>query len=193
MQLIREYQNGFFLDNDGVPRNIIDPEGGIAIFEEHTHAIHMGESFGFDGDGSIAAGESVLFLGKVGAKQVHFDAFNGQFSAGEIKIELFEAPTITADGTLQAPYRLNRAVANTNTMGLFSAPTVSANGSKIGGVFLPASGGGAHINPAAGGVSSGRVLTQNTNYLFKVTNTGATTAISYGIVFGWHESDVILA
>jgi hypothetical protein len=190
--IIREYQNGEFLDKNGVPRNVIDPEGGFAAYDEHTHAIHKGQSFGFDGSGTLAAGATVLFLGKVGAKQVHFDAFSGQFSAGAIQIELFEAPTITNDGSVQTPYRLNRAVANTNTMGLFAAPTVSANGTKIGGVFLPASGGGANANPTEGGIASGRVLAQNTNYLFKVTNTGGVTAITYGIVFEWHESDVIL-
>lgn len=193
MSVIREYQNGEYLDKNGVPRNVIDPESGFAVYEEHTHAIHKGQSFGFDTDGSIAAGASVLFLGKTGAKQIHFDAFNGGFSLGGIKIELFESPTTTADGTAQTPYRLNRAIVNTETMGLYATPTVTANGTKIGGVFLPASGGGANANPTEGGVASGRVLKENTNYLFKVTNTGAVTAITYGIVFEWHESDVILA
>ena len=61
------------------------------------------------------------------------------------------------------------------------------------GEFLDKNGVPRNVIDPEGGIASGRVLAQNTNYLFKITNTGGVTAIAYGIVFEWHESNVILA
>lgn len=183
---------GIYYTPSGRALSVVDNMGGLVHYDELQHAIHKGEAFAFDAEGSIPANTSIYLMGITGAKEVHFDSFSGDFSQGNIRITLLEDGTTSANGTLQTPYRLNRVIPATNTLILYTAPTVLTDGNKMSGRFLPLSGGGANTAPRSGVIAGGRVLKPNTKYLFKITNTDANTANVYGINFTWYETTILL-
>lgn len=171
--------------------NSIDPTGGIYVLSEMTHGIHKGDAYSFSADGSILGASSLYFMGVTGNKQIHFDLFSGDFQKGGIRISFYESPTTTLDGTAQTPINMNFASANISTMLLYSTPTITTNGTIKATKFLPITGSGSNIPPAAGELAGGRVLKANTKYLFRIENTDA-VACSFGVNFVWHDSDVVV-
>lgn len=171
--------------------NATDPTGGIYTNTELQNAIHEGNAFSFDYDGTINGASSVYFMGITGDKQIHFDRVSGDFQKGGVRLWLYEAPTTTANGTAQAPVNLNFASTNAATMALYSAPTITDNGAKKTSRYFPITGFGLNISPANGDIALGRVLKTNTKYLFRVENTEL-TACTFGINFTWHDCNIIL-
>ena len=94
-------------------------------------------------------------------------------SAGaDATVQLFEAPTASADGTAITPINHNRQSTNTADSTAFYGPTITDDGTRLHSEFLP---GGGILAPGA-------ILTVNTeqfvlaagsDYLFRVTNDGA--------------------
>ena len=169
-----------------------DRLGYLATTDELTNEIHNGRAYAISSDGTIAAGQSMIILGKVGNREVHFHNINGEFSQGNIRITLFEAPTITSNGTPILGTNMNRTFSDTHTMSVFMTPTITANGLKIGSIFFPLTGGGAHIAGASGGIASDRVLKKNTNYIIRIENVDNAT-VSLGANFIWSESNTTTA
>jgi hypothetical protein len=165
---------------------------GVTIITENTRAIHDGEEFSIDADGTLLKAATLKLLGITGDKQVHFDEFFGKFSQGAVRISLYEAPTITANGTPILPVCSNFEIDNTAELAVHSNPTTTANGTFKAKVYLPRTGGGANVSGAEGGIAGGRVLKRNTAYLFLIENLDANVDNVYGINFTWHESDIIL-
>ena len=173
-------------------RNIRSRMGGIAVYNEQQEAIHNGRAFSYDSEGTIAAGESVYLLGVTGDYQVHFDTLSGLFEAGGIRVGLYSAPTVTSNGTEHTPVNMNFASSNVSSMALYSGPTVTDIGTFKAQMFLPATGVGVNIQPTVGGIAGGRVLAANTSYIIKIENTLDTGTTDFGLTFEWHESDVEL-
>jgi len=166
---------------------------GLTSLSELTRAIHEGKAFAIGTEGEIAASSSVYLLGKSGDKQIHFDEFIADFSQGNIRISLYEDTIVSADGTPVIPSNMNFASTNEATLSVFSAPTITSNGTlKQPPKFLPLTGGGANVSPSQGGIAKGRVLKRNTNYLIRIENLDANTAVTFGAILTWHESDVVL-
>jgi len=195
-----EYPDGTRLANDGryytpsgAIRSIVDEVGGFIFIDELKTAIHRGEAYGYDVEHTLAAGTSLEFIGVTGSKQLHFEEFVGDFSQGNIRITLYEGCVTSNDGTEVIPYALNRAKIIAQTMKLYTDPTVTSNGEKIAGKFLPISGGGSNVSPISGGIAKGRVLKANTKYLFVIENIDTNTANKFGANFEWSETSVILA
>jgi hypothetical protein len=184
---------GIFFTPSGAKRSVVDETGGLIFIDELKAAIHRGEAYGYDAEGSIPANTSLLFLGVTGSKQLHFDEFLGDFSKGNIRITLYEDTVTSNNGTAVTPYGLNRAKVIAPTMTLYATPTVTSNGTKVAGKFLPLSGAGSNTNPQNGGIAKGKVLIANTKYLFVIQNTDANTAVSFGANFIWSESTVVLS
>ncbi|MCW8932205.1 MAG: hypothetical protein OQL19_18470 [Gammaproteobacteria bacterium] len=167
--------------------SIVDEVGGLVVIDEVISNIHSGFAFGIDASGTLAASSSLVLLGDVGDKEVHFNQIDGNFSQGNIRITLYEAPTITANGTPLTPYALNRANIQANTIQVYSAPTVTANGTSIGSKFLPLSGGGANTQPVNGSIANSRVLKRNTKYLMVITNETTNDTVDFGVNIVWTE------
>lgn len=170
---------------------LLDPSGGVAVNDELQNAIHSGNAYGLDADGTIAATSSLYFLGITGAKQIHFDVISADFQKGGVRLWLYEAPTVTANGTAQTTANLNFASANVSTMSVFLSPTITANGTKKSSKFFPLTGVGVNVAPRSGDIAGGRILKPNTKYLFRLENTDSSTC-SFGANFVWHDSDVLL-
>ncbi len=168
-----------------------DPTGGVYVNDEVQHAIHGGNAFSFSADGTIPATSSLYFMWTTGDKQIHFMTFSGDFQKGGIRLSFYEAPTTTANGTLQTSVNMNFNSVNASTMALYSDPTITTNGTLKGQRFLPITGGGANVSPVGGDIAGGRILKANTKYLFRIENTDNSTC-SFGVGFVWYDSNILL-
>lgn len=155
---------------------------------ELNTSIHNGFCFSYDADGVIPKNSSIMLLGKTGNKEVHFHSFGGLFEKGDVRITLYEAPTVTANGTPVFGANMNFTYQDDHELLIFSAPTITNNGVKKASVFAPISGGGANVHPSTLGIAGGRVLTKNTDYLIVVTNLDTNAACAYGVNFIWSEN-----
>ena len=167
--------------------SISDKLGYLATSNELQTAIHNGIAYGTDWDGTINGESSIKFLGKITTKDVHFHILEGNFEKGDVRVSLYEAPTITANGTLiTSVTNLNRNFVDSSTVSMYLAPTTTGNGTKIGGSYVPISGLGSGVQSSRVGVAGGRVLKKNTNYLIVIENID-TSAVTAGISFVWDE------
>jgi len=170
---------------------IADPTGSLSTVTEPQNAVHSGDAYSFDLDGSVPATSSLYLMGATGSKQIHFDLFLANLQKGGIRLWLYEAPTTTANGTAQTPINMNFNSTKTSTLSLFLSPTITANGTKKVSEFFPLTGTGVNVSPATGEIAGGRVLKPNTKYLFRIENIDNSSCL-FGIVFEWHDSDYIL-
>lgn len=189
---------GRFLKEDSTYVNIadsivgmLDKTGGLKAINELQSAIHDGMAFGISQHGTISAGVTLVMLGVTGNLQVHFDGFICDISQGNFLLELYEAPTVTTLGTLQATRRRNRSNTNVSQMLIYSGGTVSANGTLIMDDLLLNIGQGSNIVSGNASIDDGFVLKANTTYMIKLTNQASSTT-SYNAKFVWHESTTVL-
>lgn len=90
-------------------------------------------------------------------------------STGEAWLELFETPTYSAPGTAATFFNRNRNIAGSPTTTIFTAPTVSAAGTKLSGWIIGS-------GQKAGNATKDSVewdLKTNTEYLYRITAQGA--------------------
>lgn len=125
-------------------------------------------------------------LGKVGAIPVHFHGLSVTSNQGTLKIELFESPTVSANGTPYSPKNRNRISTRISSMAVFTAPTITSDGTKLMERIIPQVGGGAHESGGDSGVVGEWVLKPNTDYIIKITNE-ATSTTTYGASFFYYE------
>lgn len=164
----------------------------ITVLSEFQRAIHDGGAYGLSQHGSIgAAPGAVQFLGIVGDKEIHFDSFAVALQKGGVHIHLYEAPTITANGTPVTPISKNRARLVPATLQTFTAPSLSAKGTLLFDTLPPLTGVGVNVSSTDGGITEGWILKKDTAYLFELLNTD-TSACNFDIVFEWHESTISL-
>lgn len=187
-------EDNSFVNVADVFHNALDPLEGFAVYNEIQHAIHKGEAFGYSSYGTLTNGASLIFLGRVGAKQVHFDGLDIDLSSGGVLVELIESPTVSATGTLLAARRKNRAIGSSasNAMLIYAGATITG-GTVIFDSKPPLVPGHGHsVNSAKSSIEEGWVLKQNTDYAIRVTNQSG-ASITYNTSFGWHESSITLA
>ena len=130
-------------------------------------------------------------LGRVGAKEVHFDHFHIDTSKGFITINLYEAPTVSVVGTPVPAANRKRSSLNTPTMLTYVSPITSANGLMLEETRLFDTGGqGSHLVQGSGGIDADWVLKSNTDYMFTITNNDS-TAVTFSGHFIWAEREVV--
>lgn len=118
------------------------------------------------------ADEGVKYLlFKVGDKYPHM-LISG-VADGDVRIEIYHTPTISADGVEEASGNFNFNSSKTSLTTWFPEPTISADGTYIGNTWIL--GGSGVATPAASTTTStlydiDTVLVPNTNFIFKITN-----------------------
>ena len=138
-------------------------------------------------NGALATATSVLMFGFTASKVIHFQSLDVSISAGGWTVEIFEAPTVTANGTLLTPINLNFETTNLSNMTLYAAGTVSANGTLKLSRHIHVSGtGSANRVSSEVGLPAGIILKKNTKYMFKITNNSGSTA-AYEAALTWLE------
>jgi hypothetical protein len=173
----------------GTPRENVTG-GAVTITTDHE-AIHKGWGFsaahfaeGIADNGTLA----ILLTPPETGKIIHLKQWKPWGEGGLNKIEIFQAPTVTAPGTAITPANRERAfhAAVASTMTVAHTPTTTADGTRLDGPSLFGGGG-------AGGGSGGQddsdqeiVLAPGIPSLVKLTNlSGAAKAM--GIWLFWYE------
>lgn len=156
------------------------------VTDIETDNIHAGVGYDVSGFGTLTNGANTIFYANVGALPLHFHGFEVKTTAGEVVIELYEAPTVTANGTAITPRNKNRGSANTALSLIYGGTTVSANGTLLFTRKIFGTSQGSHYEGGDVGVGSEWVLKPNTKYIIKITNSSGTT-ISYTAGFYFYE------
>lgn len=150
----------------------IDPLSHLPVIDVDHHRIHMGHRFTtIDIDHAVAIITPKYWLFRAPSLPlIHFlYSVNATYSG---TIELFRNPTTTDDGT---PLRIDNNNQNnlrTAIMLAFKDPTVTVDGTLIGGQVLGSDGLAANNKGATGGAmdrTNERILKRNSDYIVKFT------------------------
>lgn len=160
----------------------------ITSIPEVNSGVHEGVGYQIGSyNAALANGGTLVFFGMTNNKNVHFLGLNMTTNAGGWLIEMYEAPTVTANGTLQTPVNLNFQSTNVNGMTVYTGGTVSANGTIKLTKHIHALGtGSANRIDTASALSAGMILKRNTTYMFRITNNSGSVG-AYEVHLGWIE------
>lgn len=175
--------------NDSGDNNTVRIDASTAslqTIEYEHHEIHGGSHYYYEDNVTLDATETVDIGWQV-SNTTAWTHFTFQItSQAEVVVALYEAATITFDGTALTAVNNNRNSGNTSNWQEFELdPTVNAVGTQISEVIL-----GTSTNPnngLPGGLQRNRelVLDQNAVYLLRVTSNVNDNAIN--ITFEWYE------
>ena len=164
-----------------------DPGGGTYVVDELSHAVHVGTAFTVSNTGTIAPAATISMLGRTGAKEVHFHGFQIAASDGNMSVHMYEAPTVTAEGTPIAIIARNRISDILPTHSVFAAPTVTDVGIMLEHSHVFSTGSqGSHLAGGAGALSEDWLFKPNTDYLIQITNDGSVD-LDFLAKFVWSE------
>ena len=150
------------------------------------HETHAGSHFNYRDAYPLAKLGVVehLFITPDTTKWAHM-IFGIETTGGQVDVEIFEAPTVTANGTLESVINRNRNSVAVNTTLLYHAPTVTADGTPMS---LQTYGSSSKAKSLGGGSRDSEeiVLKQNTLYLVRTTEQNVDVSI-VNIDFDWYE------
>lgn len=138
----------------------------------------------YTNNGSITSGSSVYFMGCTDSRTIHFLDYELISDSSPIIIDFYEAPTVTANGTLVNSSNMNRQSYLNSSLTLYGGPTITNEGTLL---FRKA----ILTDKKASGelaTSLNWVLDSETCYLFKITNQAGAT-ITYYSNFFWNEEN----
>lgn len=149
------------------------------------HHVHDGQSFVASYDtGSIANGAVANVLFRTGAKQCHMN--HTAAADGAFLLNVYENATYTAAGTTIPAFNRLRKSTNPSLAQVSSGPSISATGLALPAEMVP---GGNHTGGATQGQDFDRfVLTENTTYLFRITNISGNPSRAV-LVLAWYEPE----
>jgi len=170
-------------DENGVVALVDDLSQGIHVASITQQLMHAGRMFALSlVTKALTNGSSVEILLRTDLKPVH--ASLRMTATGTADLQVFEAPTTTADGTEQVNVARNRVIGGTSPVKLFSGPTTTADGLILVDEIVPPAG----ERVVMGLLSDEAVLKPSTDYLLKLSNTSGGN-IDVGFVIDWFESD----
>ena len=156
--------------------------------DHKRYCVENGWTYEISATGNIAAAGSLYVMGRVNGRGTELHNFFLVTDRTPYKVELFEAPTVTGDGTPLAPRNKNRNVADSETTTeVFSGTTVSADGTLLYTIEETFSGTGSHVQGGDTVFTNEWILKENTDYVFKITNTDGATALNASFGFTWCE------
>jgi hypothetical protein len=152
--------------------------GAMLVGIDYAHyQVHSGQHF-MGGDlGTISNNGNVDYL------FISDNTYNCHFlfdiaSDQNIKIEIYEAPTITANGTVLGTINLNRTKTNVPTALVYKNPTITANGNMLGAMYSIGRGAPANNNQEM-------IFKKGVKYLCRLV--GTVNGTIYSVVFDWYE------
>jgi len=153
------------VDADGNVAKIDATNDALVVQDEIHTKIHSGELFTCGASAEVASGGVVEFLIRVtGGTHARFIGS----VAHNMKAELFEDPTTSADGTAVACTNRNRFSSNTATTLVFAGPTVTGDGTRLVEFFIP----GGDKQSAGGGLGQSfeEWILSPGDYLVRISN-----------------------
>lgn len=167
-RLVRE--SGARLNFADVIGDAQDISKALTQIELEHKRIHDGLAWSASVDvGSINSTASKYVLIKNTSDFMHFRTFTFEAIDGPFTVKFFEAPTTSANGTLQTIFSRNRTKDNSSSLSVYLSPTVSAEGNLLEYDIL---GGSFKSGGTVTGVYQEWILKKDTDYLFKFTNVG---------------------
>jgi len=149
----------------------------------HYHdKIHSGDAYHVSDYGTYSKNAEWDILIKVGSTQMHL-LWGVSANVGAL-VELFESPTVTANGTQYTIYNKKRASSNTPDTDVYETPTLTADGTQFEVAVLP----GSNQSGILCSVDLEWVLKANTDYLFRITSQGNSNLL--GLALDWYEENV---
>ena len=140
------------------------------------------EFFGNHSFTSVSDGASVYLQIKTGAKSAHGNIF--VCSDGKLNFNLYENPTLHANGATITSFCMNRETTANSTTTLLSTPSINSEGTFLENGIT----GSAGKFTATGGDITGAYwwLKPNEDYLVKTTNSSGTDS-DICVKYNWHE------
>jgi len=154
----------------------------LVIMDLHHSRIHDGKHFCCENWASVSgAGTTFDLLMKTGVARPH--VVYGWESTVAFSYTLYEAPTITADGTAETVHNSNRGSSTVPGASLYYGPTVTAVGTRLlsGQISSDFKAGGSHTR------EDELILALGTSYLLRFTKTDAGSG-ELGYSLAWYES-----
>lgn len=164
--------------------SVIDVFGNVKVIDVANSSVHDGTAYTYTGTAQVQASSSVYFMGKSGGVTAHLMGFFVKSDASPVKVEFFESPTTTADGTAQSAVARNRQSTATATMQVFVNPTVTASGTLLMTDRVL----GDKQTVSDNHLDGEWLLKKNTSYLFRLTNE-TNQAVNIVAGFNWVEID----
>ena len=166
----------------------VEPPHRVVITHEHQ-LVHEGKFFSVGhADAAAAASADIEVLVAAGANtDIH--TYIKMIAGADARLDVFEAPTVTAAGTAITPQNHNRGSANTCDCTVTHTPTLSADGTQIWQEYLPGGSGGNSPGAVQHVGSEQMIMAAGETYLFRLTNLGATAQMIqlqlayYGVKF----------
>ncbi len=173
-------KNGLQTEFDGRAANPAQSYGYLVSIDAEHHKIHEGAHFTCqDYDSSVDTGSPKYWHVKTPDNTTDYHYVFKVVMSDSGLVEMFEAPTLTNDGTQLSCWNNDRKSATTSTMLFYYDPTVSVDGDRILVNVIGTDGAGA--SGGAGGVESRSrefILDNDTSYLIKATPETNGTRIS---------------
>jgi hypothetical protein len=164
--------------------NATDISGAIIQINLEHSKIHKGNGWEVSIEtGSISQGANFDVLFKVNEGRPHLRQYGATVSDSPATIRLYEAPTVTADGTEQTTRNRNRSQSDLNGVQVYTGPTVTGTGTRLETVSIPS--GGNKIGGNIGSFYEEWILNEGM-YLLRLTN-GSNSSITAVINAFWYE------
>jgi hypothetical protein len=165
--------------------------GGVMVIDSNHAQIHAGNAFSLGEVFTIAAGATVDVTVQVPAgAYVHYQATDLSTDGGNtVTAILYEGATVTAaTGTAITPVNRRRLdTPDTSLLAIKQGATVTATGSRIDQWYFPKAADKGVMVSISKSDTNEWVLKQDTTYLLRISNTGATTSAVVSMRPFWYE------
>lgn len=165
---------------------------GNAVIDTNHAQIHDAKAFSLGSVFTIAAGAVLDITVAVPAgAYVHYQASDISTDGGNTVTAVFyEGATVTAaTGTAITPANRHRIRNYSSMLTILQAPTVTATGTQIDQWYFPKAADKGVMSSISKSDTNEWVLKADTTYLFRISNTGATTAAVVSMRPFWYEED----
>ena len=160
--------------------------GAVQGIEWEHSRIHSGRGFMYvDKVDNLSNGASFYWLlDNPADNYAHLRLIHFVSDGAPAEFFLFEAPTVTGNGTQGSPKNCNRASANAANLDVYRGATVSADGEQLDFGLIP----GTRTTGGSGGdgVETEWILDPSTKYVVKFTNASG-GAVDAGLRLFWYE------
>lgn len=158
----------------------------LVVVDHSTFSVHEGLRFKASylvPHGSELANDAILnILITVGAKHIH--AVPRLAAGGDCDLLMYKDTTVSNNGTPVGVVAKNQVESIASDVTVFSAPTITGDGSLLWSQFIP--GGSGPMSQGGDWSEAQWILKCNTNYLIRITNrSGAGIQLSFSL--GWME------
>lgn len=172
-----------FTDNYILNRLLESETYAVKTIDYAHHEIHSGSSF-FVWDRQDLSNGAVFDYTVITPNTTKWAHFVLEaVSESEMCVQMYEDPTLSANGTAMVEYNKNRNSSKTATTQVLYTPTVTSVGTTV--IFEDQWGSGRKIGGGSRGVEEW-ILKQDTKYLVRFTNL-TTNANFLSVHFNWYE------